>query len=470
MLPGHELLHDRLAAMPAARRREVWRASRDRAEQEGLVPAGIPLSFHHLPIVLDAGRAQRAIDSCRPVIDALVALERRALAPGGEPIRRRLVDSLDPAGRRLFEMCGHESAYSLERRFRRIDAMIEPGGEVCRVLEVNQAAPAFLHFHDALQRIAAEALGLIGFPCRPALLAPRLVAWLLGEHRQRTGAAGAPEVVAVVSEAGYPFKQLELPAFTRSCADAAAQLGCGTAFRLCMPHELHLRGGRIRLGGETVDLVWRQSGLLDSYAGREQEIADYLRILARHDEHLIVNSTRVWLTLTKHALSFLSSEAELERLGFPAGERARLLAAVPRTASLAAEPELTDRVIREREQWISKPAAGSFSRGFEPGRWHSDASWRALVAERSGPEFVFQRLVRPASGELLEIDPDGGLHRRAIEYDFCPHHVDGEFPGTALVRARVAGAEGGRIVPLVVAGEAGMLGSWTPAPDRGSPT
>jgi hypothetical protein len=47
-------------------------------------------------------------------------------------------------------------------------------------------------------------LGLIGFDYRPALLAPRVVAWLLGEYRERTGQDGAPSVVAVVSEAGYP--------------------------------------------------------------------------------------------------------------------------------------------------------------------------------------------------------------------------------------------------------------------------
>jgi hypothetical protein len=451
MVLSEESLHERLAGLPVPRRRAIAQAARQLAAEEELASTAIPFSFHQLPMVVDAGRVNQALDSCAPVIDGLIELERRALAPDGDDIRRRLVATLDPPGRRLLEMCSFESDYSVQRRFRRIDAMIEPGSAGCRILEVNQAAPAFLHFHDAIQRIAAEVLGLIGFDYRPALLAPRVVAWLFGEYRERTGQDGAPSVVAVVSEAGYPFKELELPAFTRSCQLAARhRLGCDTAFRLCMPHELKLRDGRIWLGGDRVDLIWRNSALLDSYAGRELEIDDYLRISARHDEHLIVNSTRVWLTLTKHALSFLSSEVDLARLGFSAEQQSLLLAAVPRTVSLAEQPELADEVIGSREDWVSKPAAGSFSRGFEPGHLHSDDSWRDLVRERSRPDFVFQRLVRPGRGELLDLDEAGQLHRRAIRYDFCPHHVDGVFPGTALVRARVEGFDGGRIIPLVV--------------------
>lgn len=447
-----EALHERLARLSAAERRALMSSARGLAAEEGLGGADIPLSFHHLPLVVESAAVERALASCQPVVRGLVELERRALGPDGGEIRRRLLESLCPAGRRLFAMCTFESPYSLDRRFRRLDAMIEPGGDGCRILEVNQAAPAFLHFHDATQRIAAEVLGALGFSHRPDLLAPRVVGWLLGEYRHRRGEGGAPGLVAVVSEAGYPFKQLELPAFTRACEAAARALpGCQTAFRLCLPHELRLQGGRIWLGREPVDLVWRNSALLDSYAGREHEIDDYLGICARHDEHVIVNSTRVWLTMTKHALTFLSSPAERDRLGLTAEERAGLAAAVPRTASLAAEPELEDEVIRAREEWISKPAASSFSRGFEPGHWHTDASWARLVRERSGPDFVFQRLVRPAEAELLEVDEAGELHRRAIQHDFCPHHVDGELPGTALVRARVEGTRGGRIVPLVAA-------------------
>jgi hypothetical protein len=458
MIPAQDALHEHLAALPDARRRAIAGTARRLAREEEIEGVPIPLSFHHLPFVLDAGVVARALASCEPVIAGLLAVERHALAPGGEAVRDRLLAGLGPAGRRLFAMCNHESDYSLDRRFRRIDAMLEPGRDGCRVLEVNQAAPAFLHFHDALQRIIGEVLGLAGFDYRPTLLAPRLVAWLLGEYRHRFGTSSAPQVIAVVSEAGYPFKQLELPAFTRSCERAAREeLGCDTSFRLCMPHDLRLQSGRVWLGREPVDLLWRQSALLDSYAGREQEIQDYLRISARHDEHLIVNSTRVWLTLTKDALSLLSSEAELDRLAIPPELRAGLLAAVPRTTCLAVEPELTDEVIGEREHWISKPAAGSFSRGFEPGHAHSDQSWRDLVKERSHPEFVFQRLVRPAEGHIVELDEDGTLHRRAIRYDFCPHHIDGAFSGTALVRARVEGAPGGRILPLVTAGPFGML-------------
>jgi hypothetical protein len=449
-----ELLHERLAALPVARRRALWRDGRKLVADEKLDSDAIKFSFHTLPLVMEASRVQSALASCEPAIAGLIELERRALAPGGERIRQRLVDSLCPAGRRLLELCRFESAHSLERRFRRVDAMQEPGALGLRVLEVNQAAPSFLHFHDSIQRIASEMLGQLGFDHRPALLAPLLAAWLSGEYRERMGSsAGAPETVAVVSEEGYPFKQLELPAFTAACEAAARELGTGTSFRLCLPHELRLRGGRMWLGEQRIDLIWRYSALLDSYAGREHEIEDYLRILARHDEHLIVNSTGVWLTLTKHALSFLSSDAELERLGFTADQRRGLLAAIPLTVSLAEQPDMAEEVIRSREEWISKPAAGSFSQGFEPGHWHSDAAWRDLVRERSRPDFVFQRRVRPAHAELCDVDQDGQLHRRAIQHDFCPHHVDGAFSGTALVRARMDGVEGPRIVPLVVAGQ-----------------
>ena len=443
-----EMLRERLAALPVARRRAIAEAGRQLVDREQLRSQSIPFSFHTLPMVFGSGEVQRALASCDAVIRGLIRLEQQALAPEGDDLRRRLLAAVGPAGRRLFDMCSFESAYSLERRFRRIDAMLEAG--VCRTLEVNQAAPAFLHFHDALQRIATEVLGMIGIEHQPALLAPRVAAWLVGEYRHRFGTGAAPGLVAVVSEQGYPFKQLELPAFTAACERAAReQLGCEAAFRLCYPHELALRGRRAWLGDARVDMIWRNSALLDTYAS-EQEIADYLRICERHDEHLIVNSTRVWLTLTKDALSLLSSDAVQARLGLSPEERARLHEAVPRTVSLARDPELAEEIAGAREDWISKPAAGSFSRGFEPGHWHTDESWRALVRERSHPEFVFQRLVRPQSRDLLDIDESGELREYRIRHDFCPHHVDGSFPGTALVRGRIEGEAGGRIIPIAV--------------------
>lgn len=442
-----EMLRERLAALPAARRRAIAEAGRRLVDREQLRSDSIPFSFHTLPLVLDAGEVQRALASCDAVIRGLIRLEQHALGPDGEDLRRHLLAAIGPAGRRLFDMCTFESTYSLERRFRRFDAMLEDG--VCRTLEVNQAAPAFLHFHDALQRIAAEVLEMIGIEHRPSLLAPRVAAWLVGEYRHRFGVASAPELVAVVSERGYPFKQLELPAFTAACERAAREQGCDTAFRLCYPHELALRGGRAWLGDAPVDMIWRNSALLDTYA-RQEEIADYVRICERHDEHLIVNSTRVWLTLTKDALSLLSSDPVLDRLGLTADEKARLAEAIPRTVSLARDPQLAEEIAEAREEWISKPAAGSFSRGFEPGHWHTDQSWRALVAERTHPEFVFQRLVRPQARGLLDIDESGELREYPIRHDFCPHHVDGVFPGTALVRARIEGEAGGRIVPIAI--------------------
>jgi len=451
MMLSSEALYERLAELPIERRRAIAEAGRQLAEREGLDSPEIPFAFHHLPIALDRERVSAALRSCGAVVQGLIRLERRALGADGGEIRDRLLASLDPPGRRLFELCNFESDYSVERRFRRVDAMIEPGGAGGRVLEVNQAAPAFIHFHDALQRIASEQLGMIGFDHEPDLLAPRVAAWLVGEYRHRYGTGAAPETIAVVSEEGYLYKRLELPAFTAACERAARdRLGCDTAFRLCFPHELSLRDGRVWLGDRRIDMIWRNSALLDSYAGREQEIEDYRRILARHDEHLIVNSTRVWLTLTKDALSLLSSGPVLVQLGFTPDERSQLLDAVPRTVSLAREPDVADEILRSREEWISKPAAGSFSQGFEAGWWHTDASWLALVRERSSREFVFQRFVRRSPGDLCEIDSAGELHRRTVTYEFSPHHVDGAFPGTVLVRARVDGAKGGRIVPVIV--------------------
>jgi hypothetical protein len=142
MVLSEESLHERLAGLPVPRRRAIAQAARQLAAEEELASTAIPFSFHQLPMVVDAGRVNQALDSCAPVIDGLIELERRALAPDGDDIRRRLVATLDPPGRRLLEMCSFESDYSVQRRFRRIDAMIEPGSAGCRILEVNQAAPA----------------------------------------------------------------------------------------------------------------------------------------------------------------------------------------------------------------------------------------------------------------------------------------------------------------------------------------
>src|SRR5204862_7838496 len=119
---------------------------------------------------------------------------------------------------------------------RRIDGFLDARAPGLRANEVNQAAPSFLHFHDALARIHRDVLGELGIEHAPKLIAPLILDWLLLEYRDRFRGAQPPSLVAVTTEEGFPHKAYELPPFVESVRNESRARNLGVDFVLCHPH------------------------------------------------------------------------------------------------------------------------------------------------------------------------------------------------------------------------------------------
>lgn len=426
-----------LERLSPARRAEVVRACTQMARDAAYPLTGRPFLA---PLQLDADRVVRAFGQVECLLRALVRLEARARAPGGEPIFERLMRSLEPGSARLVRQCTFEPESSVERRLRRVDAFLDSTAGRCSAVEVNQAAPLGLHYHDVDQRVAARFLGALGIPYEPRLLSPRVVDWLFGEH-QRRHPGRAPRRIALVSEHGYEGKR-ELPHVAREYQRAARdRYGEDVEVIHCFPPEVRLVRGRPAVGGAEVDVIWRYSVYLDAYRERGEDVSDYEAVCSHPEEHLIINSTAAFLTATKEAFALLSDAAVVAALGLSREDEELLGQTVPDTVSLAYAPERRREILEERGEWISKPTDASFGEGVVFGARLSRGEWESLVAARGRDGFVFQRRVPYPVVPMVEVSEAGDLVEREVEIDFCPFHVDGRVPGPTIVRAHLLGAE-----------------------------
>ncbi|MDC3958860.1 hypothetical protein KEG38_33700 [Polyangium jinanense] len=400
-----------------------------------------------VPLELDAAHAKNAFRQVECLVRALVRLEHHARGRGGEALLQRLRSSLEEGSDRLVRQCTFESADSVEHRLRRVDTFLDPASGRCTAIEVNQAAPLGLHYHDVDQRMAASFLGALGIPYEPRLLAPHVVEWLFDEYCARYPGR-IPRRIALVSEHGYAGKR-EVPHVAREYQRAARErYGEHVDIVFCYPPEVKLASGRPTVGGAEVDMIWRYSVYLDTYHERGIDVTDYEAVYAHPEEHLIVNSTGAFLTASKETFVLLGDASVVAALGLAPEEVALLRETVPDTVNLTFDPARRREVVEEREGWISKPTDSSFGEGVVFGVALSRGEWERLVEERTQAGFLFQRRVEYPVVPALEIAEDGSLLERNIEIDFCPFHVGGRVPGPTILRAHVVepGQRGTRIM------------------------
>jgi hypothetical protein len=428
-------LRERLLGEPPRKLSGLYEECRKMAGDQRLEIGGKPIPFIPVPHVMDRGVMEGVAKRLDVFVQALLTLERQALSSRDGILYRRLMSSLTPGGRALVEQCSFESGYSLLRRHRRIDGYLRADGGYS-VIEVNQAAPLAIHYHDTAQRIAARLLEALGFEWQPELLSPRILEWFLGEYGQRNP-GGFPRVIALVIEHGYPPKFTDLPMMSRALERLAMEkYGQEMSILTCFPYEVKLRGGKMVLGQKEIDMIWRNSVYMAGYREEGKDLADYDAICTHPDEFLLINSTRSWLTRTKEVSALFWDEECCRAMGLSPGEAARVREVVPYSVNLKYAPDARKDVMREKDSWITKPSDSGFGKGVEFGALHTEDSWKCLVDERSRNEgFVFQKRVAYPRVQVLDIDPAGSLVEYQAEFDFCPHHVNGDFTGTALSRA-----------------------------------
>jgi hypothetical protein len=447
------------AASPQ-KRKKIFDECSAIARAEELRIGDMPVQFFSLPFCLESPAVEAALKKLEPFVTALLKLEEFALGSEGGRIYERLMSSLTPWGQQFVKQCPVESAYSLQKRHRRIDGFLDPLSGSYLITEVNQAAPQALHYHDAGQRIAAHALCELGFSHEPHLVAPHLLDWLTAEYCHRFNGA-LPDTIALVIEHGFPTKFTELPAIARVCEKIALQdRGHALKIIVCFPYELKLAQGNIFRDNQKIDMIWRNSGYMTSYKEQGLQLEDYEKICSNPDKFLVVNSTRSWLTRTKEVFAIFWDDAALDEIGLPEAERQAIRDVVPYTVNLQRTPAMQQDIRLRKDRWISKPTDSDFGKGVQFGEAHFQRSWEELIAERQTDGFVFQNKIAYPTTSAIKLKDNGEYEVVRVEYDFCPHHIGGKFTGTALVRSRLLDAErpagslmilasGGFLYPLV---------------------
>jgi len=433
----------------------------DSFEDGRLKISSLPIPMYTVPYVFNKNSVMNILKKLDIFIEAIIKLEKYALNNKGGKIYKRLINSLTPGGRYLVEQCSFESEYSLRRRNRRIDGYFDVGTGNYSIIEINQAAPLALHCYDISQRVAVHFLNSIGFYYEPIILANHILDWFVGEYNERNPGK-FPANIALVIEHGYYMKFTDLPGMARICEELALRrYGEKMTIKPCFPYDIKLSGDKIYLDGTEINMIWRNSVYMTKYREEGYDIKDYEEICSNPDKYLIINSTRSWLTRTKEVFALFWDDECCKNLRLSFEEIEFIRELIPPSLNLKYRPDMFDEILKEKELWITKPSDAGFGKGVEFGTNHSRDDWEKIMIERAENEgFVFQRRIIYPESEILDIDNDGSVLHNNVEFDFCPHHVNGKFTGTILARSNIIKqnnnilkmniASGATIIPIIL--------------------
>jgi hypothetical protein len=214
-----------------------------------------------------------------------------------------------------------------------------------------------------------------------------VVAMFESEWRRQRG-AGSPRRIAIVDD--QPEGQYLYPEFVLA---RQLLLKNGVDATIGDASELKYDGGKLRLDGQEVDLVYNR--LVDFTLDRPEHAA--LRA-AYKDGAVVVtpNPHNHALFASKRNLTLLSDPAALEAFGLPPEMRSRL-ASVPRTTLVT--PDNSDAAWQSRKDMFFKPVSGHGSKAV----YRGDKVTKGVWAEIARGGYVAQAFASPGQ-RMIEID------------------------------------------------------------------
>ncbi|GCA52910.1 hypothetical protein KGO5_05376 [Sinorhizobium sp. KGO-5] len=352
-------------------RTALWTALADEADDSGFFEAFMK-SRAHLFSNVAVFLAQSVIDKMRGVVGAIEATTklpgyREAVLSWAPEIA---LQDFGPAG----ALMGYD--FHLDND--------EP-----RLIEVNtNAGGAFLNAVLAEAQKACCARGeqsLIATPDDD--FETRVVAMFRDEWRRQRG-AGSPRTIAIIDD--RPEEQYLYPEFViaqRLLKKHGVDAVIGDA------SELQYEGGRLRLSGHEIDLVYNR--LVDFALDRPEHAA--LRAAYRDGAAVVTPNPRNHaLFAAKRNLTLLSDPAALETLGLSPVMRLRL-AGVPRTVLVT--PDNSAALWRSRKDMFFKPVSGYGSKAV----FRGDKVTKGVWAEIAAGGFVAQTFAPPGQ-RMIEFD------------------------------------------------------------------
>lgn len=278
------------------------------------------------------------------------------------------------------------------------DFHLTPDGP--KLIEVNtNAGGAFLNGLLAQAQVACcpeiEALA----PAARPIGAFEATAWRMFEAEWRSqGRSGRPQVVAIVDDA--PETQYLYPEFLLAQAFFVRH---GVEAVIVDPSDLRLEGGRLRVRGTTIDMVYNR--LVDFSFDRPESAT--LR-QAYQDGAVVVtpNPRNHALLADKRNLTILSDPLWLASLGVDPEVR-RGLAGIP--VARLVTPENADAVWRGRKSLFLKPANGHAGRAVYRGDKLTRGVWEAILQG----SYIAQDFA-PPSERYVRIDGDPQVRKMDV--------------------------------------------------------
>lgn len=352
-------------------RAKLWAALDHEAGEPGFCETFLtvrPYLFSNVPVFLAAS----ALDEMQSIV---VAIEATAKLPA----YREAVLSWSPKiAQRDFGPVGALMGY---------DFHLDVEGP--KLIEVNtNAGGAFL---NALLARAQKACcsevdrALIG--ARDDHFETSVIAMFENEWRRQRGAR-SPRRIAIVDD--RPEEQYLYPEFVLA---RQLLLRHGVDAMIGDASELKYDGGKLRLGGQEIDLVYNR--LVDFVLDRPEHAA----LRAAYQDGAVVltpNPHNHALIASKRNLTLLSDPAALEAFGLSPEFRA-LLAGVPRTTLIT--PDNSDAAWQSRKDMFFKPLAGHGSKAV----YRGDKVTKGVWAEIARGGYVAQAFAAPGL-RMIEID------------------------------------------------------------------
>jgi hypothetical protein len=259
--------------------------------------------------------------------------------------------------------------------------------------------------------------------------------------RTLRGLAGEDPVVALIEAPGA------LAEWTGTWQPLGAALReCGLRCHVAELGDLSVRGGRLYIEGDRVDIVYRCFDT-DQVLGDPEALALAERIFKMHEagDVLLWTPLETNLFVEKGCVALLSDHG---RSGcFSAEEQTLIDRVIPWTRSLSepslrADPELLDRCRAERDQLILKPSGLFGGHGIVPGWETPDHEWHEALRAAASTSAIIQRRVLPRVEPVIDPDTQQSQPWHAV-YGF--YYTPTGFAG---VHARVAPVDRSAVIGL----------------------
>lgn len=235
----------------------------------------------------------------------------------------------------------------------------------------------------------------------------------------------------------------------------------------CHLGQLRVAGGRVRLDGRPVDVIYRVFLIKDLLDPAAAELIDPLLRAAEREQVQIFAPMDAEVYGSKGALALLSDEAN--RHLFTGPELASLDRILPWTRMLRSgrvtvdgggQADMAEYAVAQREHLVLKPTALHSGAGVIQGWQASPGDWQRQLKAATGGPFVLQRRVRP----LAEPFPaDGGPVPWVLWWGAF---LSAEGYGGMIVRGSTDPDAGIKSMPH---GAIGTCCFHQPAPDPGLP-